>query len=252
MKTDKKTWRTRMMRIRVRLSSFVAAWVILFPLVGTPSFDAQEPKAVQEEGEFKIVAGGSEVGSEKFVIASSGDTTSSTSVLEFRNPANRNQKVKIESKLEMGLNYVPKDYQLNSDVDGKKGQIHAEFSSHQVMFDLSGSGTGQRSGLLLGEEFTLLDANIFHHFIFLTRLFDRGDREKAKQYEVVIPQEQENGQVTLTDMGSETLSIMGKRMETRRILVDSGSVQVYLWVDRKGILQEISVPSKKIEVLRVR
>lgn len=252
MMTIKTKWRIRILGICVRLSVFAVAWVMLFPVTGAQLLGAEEPKAFREEGEFKIVVNGSEIGSEKFVIASLGDSTSSTSVLEFRNPSNRSQKVKMESKLEMGLNYLPKDYLLTSDVDGKKGQIHAEFSSHQVMFDLSGSGTEQRNGLLLGEEYTVLDTNIFHHFIFLARLFDSGDREKTRRFEVVIPQEQENGKVAVADLGNETLSDKGKKTEARRMLVDSGSVQIYLWVDRQGILQKIGVPSKGIEVLRVK
>jgi hypothetical protein len=237
---------------RCRLSVIAVAWVILFPIAGSKLLDAEEPKVAREEGEFKIVVNGSDVGSENFVIASSGDSATSTSVLEFRNPSNRDQKVKMETKLEMGSNYLPKDYLLTSDVDGKKGQIHAEFSSHQVMFDLSASGTGQRSGLLLGDDYAVLDTNIFHHFIFLTRLFDKGDREKSRRFEVVIPQEQDNGKITLTDMRNDPLSIKGKKTEVRRILVDSGSVQINLWVDRDGILQKIAVPSKGIEVLRVK
>jgi hypothetical protein len=242
--TAKAKWR--------RLSAVLAAWVTLLPIAGLSLSGAEQPKVSREEGEFDIVVKGGEIGSEKFVIASTGDSTSSTSVLEFRNPSNRNQKIKMESKLEMGLNFLPKDYLLTSDVDGKKGQIHAEFSSHQVMFDLTGDRPGQRSGLLLGDEYTVLDTNIFHHFIFLTRLFASGDHEKTRQFEVVIPQEQDNGKVTLKDMGSEPLSIKGKKADGRRILVDSGSVQIDLWVDRDGILQKISVPSKGIEVLRVK
>jgi len=242
--TAKTKWR--------RLSVAVAAWVMLFPVAGMRLWSADEPKAVLEEGQFKIVVNGSEIGNERFSIASLGESASSVSTLEFRNPSNRNQKVKMESKLEMGMKFLPKDYLLTSDVDGKKGQIHAEFSSHQVMFDLSGSGTGQRSGLLLGEEYTVLDTNFFHHFIFLTRLFDSGGREKSRRFEVIIPQEQDNGTVTLTDRGNEPLSVKGKKTEARRILVDSGSVQINLWVDRGGTLQKIDVPSKGIEVLRVK
>jgi hypothetical protein len=251
MITAKKKWRMRAGIARVRLSAYVAAWILLSSLAWRPSSAAEALKISREEGEFRITVDGVEIGSEKFVIAGAGDSVSSTSVLEFQNPANRSQKVKMESKLEMGPNYVPKDYQLTSDVDGKKGQIHAEFSPHQVMFELSANETGQRSGLLLGDDCTVLDTNIFHHFIFLARLFDSGDREKTRRFEVVIPQEQDNGKVTLTEQGNESISIKGKKMETRRILVDSGSVQINLWVNHQGILQKIGVPSKSIEVLRV-
>jgi hypothetical protein len=250
MITKKTCRRARVLQICVCLCTMMAAWIVAFPFAESVSLEAKEPKIAREEGEFKIVFGGNEIGSEKFVIIGSDESASSSSVLEFRNPADRHQKVQMESKLEMGPHYVAKDYRLTSDVDGKKGSIHAEFSPHQVMFEFTGSGVAHRSGLLLGNECTLLDTNIFHHFIFLARLFDNGGRDKTQKFEVVIPQEQDDGQVTLTEMSGETLSIKGKRMEAHRIKVDSGSVQIYLWLDRNRILQKISVPGKGIEVFR--
>ena len=139
-------------------------------------------------------------------------------------------------KLEYGPHYLPKDYLLKTSVNGKEGSIHAEFSPRQVMFNVSAGGAIRRSGLLLGTEFTLLDTNMFHHYIFLSRLFESEDREKAKGFEVVIPQEQDDGQLILTAMGKETISVKGKMKEARRIKVDSGSVQIYLWVDGNGVL----------------
>jgi hypothetical protein len=242
--------RTQMPQIWVRLCASVTLWAAISLFVNSWPLRAKAPKLAREEGKFKIFFSGKEIGSERFVIIGSDESASSSSILDFRNPGDQHQGVHIESKLEMGPRYVPKDYQLTSNVDGKKGLIHAEFSPHQVMFEFTGGGTSQKSGLLIGNDCTLLDTNIFHHFIFLARLYKSGSREKTQHFEVVIPQERDNGRITLAELGSETLAMNGKKIEARRIKVDSGSVQINLWVDGDRILQRIAVPSRQIDVFR--
>ncbi|HYK90239.1 MAG TPA: hypothetical protein VE398_15800 [Acidobacteriota bacterium] len=211
---------------------------------------AGDKSPVREEGEFKIYAAGKEIGSEKYVILFSGDAVSSTSVLDFRNPGDRHQRVQLDSKLEMDGHFVPKTYQLKSDVDGQKGTINGQFSANQAMFEYVGKGTPKKSGLLVGNQFTLLDTNIFHHFVFLARLFKYESKEKFQSFEVVIPQEQDNGMLKISNLNKETITVRGKKIEAHHLQVDSGSVMIHLWVDGQKIVQKITVPDKQIEVVR--
>ena len=211
---------------------------------------AGEKKAGREEGEFRIYAAGKETGSEKYVILLSEGAANSNSIVDFRNPGDRHQKVQLETKLEMDGNYLPKIYQLKSHVDGQRGTINGEFTPHQAMFEYIGSGEPKKGGLLLGDQYTLLDTNIFHHFIFLVRLFRYGGREKNQKFEVVIPQEQDNGVLKIFEVGRESVAVRGKKIDAHHLQVDSGSVVIHLWVDGQKILHRITVPSKQIEVLR--
>ncbi len=104
--------------------------------------------------------------------------------------------------------------------------------------------------MLVGNEFTLLDTNIFHQFAFLARLFMAGAKGKPQQFEVVIPQEQDSGFVTVSEVGRETLNIAGKKKDTRVLQVDSGSLQIRLWIDNQNYLEKVSVPGRDIDVLR--
>jgi hypothetical protein len=96
----------------------------------------------------------------------------------------------------------------------------------------------------------VLDTNIFHHFAFLARLFSFDNKGKPQQFEVIIPQEQESGFVTVSEVGKETLNVGGKKKDTRILQVDSGSLQIRLWIDSQYFLEKISVPGRGIEVIR--
>lgn len=229
--------------------SFCAALLIL---AASFNLKSGEPKLAKEEGELKIMINGVDIGREKYVILSSDTASSSSSVLDFRNPGDKHQRVQMETRLEMGERYLPKRYQLKSNVDGQQGTIRGEFNSHQVIFEYAAGDVPRKSGLLLGDEFTVLDTNIFHHFVFLARLFKYGDRKSAQRFEVVVPQEQDTGQIAIRELGKEAISVQGKRnIETHHLQLDSGALQIHLWVDKQRILHKISVPEKRIDVLRV-
>lgn len=213
--------------------------------------EGQKQKDFRETGEFKIYVAGREIGTEKYVILSSGDTITSSSTLDFRNPGERHQKIQLETKLEMNSRFVPRNYLLKSDVDGKEGTIQGEFGPNQAMFSyVAADGSPRKSGMLVGNEFTVLDTNIFHHFIFLSRRFNYGSKDKAQRFEVIIPQEQDSGFVMVSQLGKETLTVRGKKIETHHLQVDSGSLQIHLWIDNRHVLDKISVPDREIEVLR--
>ena len=209
---------------------------------------AQAQKIAREEGEFKIQLSGSEIGSEKFIILTSDAATTSSSTLEFRNPGEKRQRVQIETKLEMDGRFVPRSYLLKSDVEGKKGTILGNFTPNQAMFEYGGGA--QKSGLLVGADFTILDTNIFHHFIFLARLFKFGSRDKSQRFEVVIPQERDSGFLNVREMPKETLTLRGRKLDAHHLQLDSGALQIQLWLDNGHILQRISVPSKGLHVIR--
>jgi len=232
--------------IRHVLAGCLLAGTVVFLLQAKAG--TKKPQA--EEGEFVIFFSAREIGSEKFAIQITPESATSSSVLEFRNPAETGQKVRMETKLEMDGNLVPRSYILRSNVDGKKGSITGNFAPNQVMFDFEGNGTNRRSGLLLPDRYTLLDSNIYHHFTFLVRLFDFDSKEKAQRFAVVVPQEEDSGSLKISELRRAQMEVRGKRREMRVLQVDSDALQLQLWVDKNGMLQKISVPLKGLEVVR--
>lgn len=234
----------------VRIRHLLAGCLLVGATAAFPLVEGAAKKSAVEEGEFIIFFSGKEIGSERFAIQSAEESAASSSVLEFRNPAETGQKIRMETKLEMDGNYVPRSYLLKSDVDGKKGSITASFSPNQVMFDFDGNGTSRRGGLILPDRFTMLDSNIYHHFVFLVRLFQFDSKEKIQRLEVVVPQEADSGILKVSELRREEMEVQGKKRQMRVLQVDSGSLQLELWVDKDKTLRKISVPAKGLDVIR--
>jgi hypothetical protein len=220
---------------------------LLFLLL--PIGASAQKKIEKEEGQFRIYSGSSEIGSERYAIVSSQDSSSSTSVTEYRNPGDKRQKILLQTSLSMDSSYTPQRYELKTDVDGRRGAIKGEFSPRQAMFEYDGPQGSRKSGLLVGDQYTLLDTNVFHHFVFLARLLKPGT--KQQRFEVLVPQEQENGVLTLREVANERVSVFGKSYDTRHVEANSGSVLIDLWVDDHRILRRLAVRDKGINVLRV-
>jgi len=233
---------------RLRLSRLlpILPAVIILAAAGA----AADKKARSEEGEFKISFAGREIGSERFTIATSDDAVQSTSVVSFRNPQNPQQKITLETRLGMSGRFVPTSYELKSEAGGKTGTVVGRFSPNQVIFEYSGTGDSVRRGLLVGDEYTVLDTNVFHHFTFLVRLFEGKGKETGGRFEVVIPQENDSGFLRMKELEKETIVAGGKKIRCRRFQVDSDAVSIELWADDQQRLQKIAVPDRKIEVVR--
>jgi hypothetical protein len=237
-----------MIRRKIGGIGFMAAALTLsWITAGSAREDEQKPFRL--EGEYTILLGGRSIGVEKYVVISDGNAISSASTLEFRNPNEGPKKVSLETKLEMDDQFQPRNYELKSEVDGKKGSIQGEFAPNQVIFSYAGGGASFRNGLLVGDHYTILDTNAFHHFIFLTRLFKYGSSEKSQQFEVVIPQEKETGTLKISEIGKEDLQVKGKKLSTTRLKIDTGVLTIQVWVDGDHVPRKIAVPEKGIEVI---
>jgi hypothetical protein len=225
---------------------FCAVILLLF----STSYGAEQ-KAFREEAQFEVSVAGKEIGREKFSIQGSGDSVRSNSTMTFRDPANSRQSVKMETELTMDDRFVPRSYQIRTDVSGKKGILRGTFTSGQGSFEIiTAAGPPSKTGLLVGEHYIVLDTNVFHHFVFIARLFDFSSKEKSQSLEVVIPQELQNGLLKISEIAIEKITIRGKRRELHHLKADSGQMQIDLWVDDQHILYKIALPVKEIEVVR--
>ncbi len=212
---------------------------------------AAEQKPFHDEAQLVISLAGKEIGQEKFSIQASGDSIRSSSSLSFRDPANSKQLIKLETELVMNSLFVPVKYQLRTEVNGQKGIVRGSFEDKQATFEYAVAGVPPRqSGLLVGEQYSILDTNVFHHFAFIARLFDFQSKVSVQPMEVVIPQELRNGLLQVRDAGLDSVSIRGKKRNLHHLKADSGSAQIDLWVDDQHILYRIALPLKHIEVTR--
>ena len=214
-----------------------------------PRARGAEGKRAREEAQFTIYVAGKEIGQEKFSIQDSGDSISSNSIVTFRDP-NQHQNVRLETQLNMNTQYFPQTYQLRTTVGGRKGAMTGTFAPGEAKFQYLTNGTPRKSGLLMGDRYIVLDTNVFHHFVFIGRLFDFSSTEKSQSLEVVIPQEIDSGILKISEVGMEKISMYGKQKNLHHLRADSGPLAIDLWVDDQHILYKIALPTKRIEVRR--
>lgn len=223
-----------------KLCPFVA---LLFLLLG------QTAGAQSEEGQFTILVAGKEIGREKFSIKSSGESVNSSSNSSFRDPGNK-KEIKIETALTMDSKLAPRTYRVQTNIGGQKVQLLGNFEAGEVAYQLQTGGAPTKSKFLVGENCSLLDNNVFHHFVFIARRFDFENAQQKQSLEVVIPQEMDKGVLEVSDLGIERVSIRGKERDLRHLLADSGSVKIDLWVDEQHVIHKIAMPAKQIEIIR--
>jgi hypothetical protein len=227
----------------------------LFLCLVLPSIESPMPASFAEDrvprsdkAEFDIFVNDKRIGQEKYSIEVSGDTIISHSIVNFRDPGNQHQKVQMETQLNMDRHYLPQSYQLRTYVDGQKGTITGTFIPGEADFEYLGSGKPRKRGLLVGDRFIVLDTNVFHHFIFLARLFD-FNTVGTQNFETIIPQELDEGILKVNQIGFERITIKGKKRDLYHLRADSGLLKIDLWVDDHHTLYKIALPAKNIEVL---
>jgi hypothetical protein len=236
-------------RSNLRIPAFFFLLLLLLLPFLRPLTFGQSKRTAREDGQFDILVGGKEIGHEKFSITSSVDSVSSNSTVDFHDPGNRHQSIRMESHLDMDGQYLPRAYRLETNVDGQKGTITGAFLPNEATFEYQGSGNPRKRGLPVGDRFIVLDTNIFHHFAFVARLFDFS-AGKSQSIEAVIPQELDGGMLKVSDTGVEVISVKGKKLNLHHLKIDSGILQIDLWVDDLRVLYKIALPLKQIEVIR--
>jgi hypothetical protein len=225
----------------------IALICLLLPVV--PIFSVDN-RIATEEAQFAVYIAGKELGREKFLIQNFENSIKSSSIGSFRNLGNKQQNVRIETRLEMDTSLQPKSYEIQTESGGPKEIILGAFIPNQATFEYRGGGSPRRKGLLVGDAYSLLDSNVFHHFVFIARKYDFEVKDKTQSFEVVVPQELHDGTLKVREVGMERVWIQRKNRDLHHLKADSGRLAIDLWVDDNRILYKIALPSKSIEVVR--
>jgi hypothetical protein len=242
--------RASQVSFKVRTNMRRALLALAFAGFSLSNIGADYEEMAHEQAQFDIYIAGKEIGKEEFLILSSDDSVSTHSTANIRNPADRHQNVRIETELKANGLFQPQDYRLHSTLNGQEGSIVGKFSEGEAMFEFSAGGSPSKRGLLVGDRYIILDTNVFHHFIFVTRLFDFDSSERSQSFEVVVPQELDSGILNVSNIGIEKIQVSGGKMDLHHLKADSGVLLIDLWVDDRGILYKIALPDKQVEVIR--
>jgi hypothetical protein len=203
-----------------------------------------------DRGVFRISSNGQVVGKESFQIVAEGNNFKASGETQL-SIERLKEKVtfNIKASVQFTKNFEFISYQVNQEAGGNQVRARVKFKPvlSEVVYD-TGKESDPRS-IELKRDVMVLDDNVYHHYILLARRYDflKGGQQ---EFAAFVPQQFMSGAVTIADKGTEQTEVGPVKMSLQHLLVDTGDLQINLWLDSNHLLKKISVPQSNVEVIR--
>ena len=198
-----------------------------------------------DEGSFRVLVGGREVGVETFSIRQNG--TGSDAVVIAQGRVALPQAAEVLANVQFGgtvLRPVAYDVELRG-ADARR--IRAAIAGSRASARTVSAGGETMKEYLVSDGAVLLDDGVAHHYYFLARRAAGG----ASRIPVIIPRENRQVQATVSADGEESVSVGGQSVRARRLTVSlPGGDTRTVWVDEGGRVLKVEVPSKAYSAIR--
>jgi len=203
-----------------------------------------------ESGTFRIYFGGAEIGQEKFQIIESGSSVKASA--ETRLTIEREkEKVSflIRPVLEFSRFFEPVSYEIGQESGPNKTKARITFkgAKSDAIYE-SGKETDARQ-IDLQKDVLVLDDNVFHQYIILAKRYDFA-KGGIQEFSAFVPQQFIAGGVSISDKGIEAVQVLNQNLKLQHLLVDTGELQISLWLDDRHNLRKLAVPKSGVEVIR--
>jgi hypothetical protein len=228
------------MRIGHWIVAATAALVIVTP--------AAAQTTLLDEGTFRIMVGGREVGVETFSIRQNGTGADAVVIAQGRvvlDAAGGGSEVVANVQLAgAGLRPVAYDVELRG---GDARRINARVTGSRASArTVSAAGETMRE-YLVSDGAVLLDDGVAHHYFFIAQRAAAG----ATSTPIVVPRESRQVQATIQSAGSETISAGGQNVQARRLVVTpAGSDARSVWIDGQGRVLRVEVEARNYVAVR--
>ena len=200
--------------------------------------------ATVDEGSFTIYQRGTRLGHEDFRIRRMPVTDSTNEYVASAVVAYPGRR--LSPDLRTGTRGGPLAYtleskngaQLQERVSGQFGR--GRFSAVRRTAD--GESTKEYA---LGDGAVILDDEVFSQYYFV------GQSGRPGSFAVVCPRCSSQSTLRLEDRGSERLTIGGSPIEARHVMLrDSGGLDRELWLDARGRVLKVAIPSRELIAIR--
>ncbi|CAN5595663.1 hypothetical protein BH23GEM10_BH23GEM10_03030 [soil metagenome] len=201
-----------------------------------------------DEGTFRIMVGGREVGVETFSIRQNGTGADAVIIAQGRvvlDAAGGGNEVLANVQLAgAGLRPVAYDVELRG---GDARRINAQVTGSRASArTVSQSGETMRE-YLVSDGAVLLDDGVAHHYYFIAQRVDAG----ATSTPIVIPRESRQVQATLRSAGRESVEAGGRTVTALKIIVTpAGGDARAVWVDDRGRVLRVEVAARNYTAVR--
>lgn len=212
-------------------------------LVAAPAASQTE---TLDEGVFRILENGREVGRETFSIKRSGTGDNAVVIAQgrvVRDATGAGEE--LTSALEVtGPALRPAAYQVT--VRGDEAQkIFGRLVGGRFRAQIMSSAGEQMREYLAGEGALVIDEGVAHHYYFL------GSRSEGDfQVPVIVPRQNRQLTAQVTGRGMGSVEAGGSTVRARHFAVDVGGVTRNVWVDAQGRVLRVEVPDRGYAAVR--
>lgn len=201
---------------------------------------AEAQTTTLDEGVFTHSVQGRRVATESFNIRRSGSGDAATIIAQARVIGEGDAQTLRASVQTEGASFRPSAYEIiveGADRERVTGRISGNRISAQIA---SPSGEMMRE-YIASDGALIIDSGVAHQYFFLAQRLDGA----SFRVPVIIPRQSRQVSATVTPGGNESISIAGRNVTARRIVVEvPGDGQTILWIDDQGRVLRVDVPAR--------
>ena len=201
-----------------------------------------------DEGTFRIMVSGAEVGMETFSIRRSGSGPDAVVMAKGRvvlDASRGGQQIQANVQL-AGPTLRPAAYEV--EVRGGDAQgIRATVRGSRVSARITSSAGENMREYLVSDGAVLVDEGVAHQYFFLARRATGS----TTNIPIVMPRQSKQVTASVTARGEESIQIGGKAVHARHLVVQpAGSAAVDVWADAEGRVLKVEIPSRNYVAVR--
>lgn len=226
----------------MRLATWVMAAATLLA-AGTPA----TAQTVQlDEGTFRLLVGGREVGVETFSIRRNGDGADAVVIAQGRVVLGNGGDEVIANVQVAGAGLRPVAYDLElrgGDARRIRGSVTGNRAAARTV---SPTGETMRE-YLVTDGAVVLDDGVAHHYYFIAQRAAAG----ATSTPIMVPRESRQMQATIALGEQESVSTGGTTTSGRRLTVQTaGGDARNVWIDPQGRVLRVEIPARGYVAVR--
>jgi hypothetical protein len=226
--------------------SFFATVVLIFgcAFAGIAAQKKNAAVFARDKGGLTIKLDGETVGHEEFEITPSGSGWLAKGNADIK--PSQSAASKVSGALTLQPDGAPVSYEWTSKAE-KTNSAHLLFANGtaKMTLEMQGAHPFDQTFTFNTPLIAVLDNNLYHQYGVLARLYNWSKRG-PQTFPVLIPQELMPGTITAESTGSATIE--GKSYEGFR--VNTGDLEVDLYLDSTHRLMRLEVPTAKVSVVR--
>ncbi|MEO5510598.1 MAG: hypothetical protein ABIV28_02365 [Longimicrobiales bacterium] len=226
----------------IRTGTIALAWLV----AGAATVRAQTETL--DEGTYRVMVGGIEVGMETFTIRQNGSGADAVVIAKGRVVLEASKGgSQIQATVQLsGQGLRPAAYEVEvrgADAQGIRATVRGSRVSARIM---SSAGENQRE-YLVSDGAVLVDEGVAHQYYFLARRAGTG----SISVPIVMPRQSRQVTASVTFKGDEQVTIAGRSVAARHLTVQpQGSAAVEVWADSEGRILKVEIPSRQYVAIR--